>query len=219
LSQSARTYLTELGFDNPDDANIAPLIWMHALAVGFAPSYPAEHEDGIQADWPRIPLPEDKEALLASSALGEQVAALLDTENEVVGVTTSSLVPEVRGVAVLTSTQRTLDYHVNAGWGHLSQGAVMPGRGRIAEADGGYDIYLNDTTYWHNIPVRVWNYTIGGYQVLKKWLSYREFGILGRALTSDEAREFTQLARRLAALAALQTQLDGNYLAVSGVAE
>jgi hypothetical protein len=217
LSQSARAYLAELGFSDPDDnPNTAALIWMHALAVGFAPSYLAEHEDGIQADWPRIPMPEDKEALIASASLGEQVAALLDTEADVRGITSSSLVPEVRGVAVLTSTQRTLDYQVNAGWGHLSQGAVMPGRGRIAEADGGYDIYLNDTTYWHNIPMRVWNYTIGGYQVLKKWLSYREFGILGRALTSDEAREFTQIARRLAALVALEAQLDENYRIVSG---
>jgi hypothetical protein len=64
--------------------------------------------------------------------------------------------------------------------------------------------------------MRVWNYTIGGYQVLKKWLSYREFGILGRALTSDEAREFTQIARRLAALVALEAQLDENYRIVSG---
>ena len=27
----------------------------------------------------------------------------------------------------------------------------------------------------------MWNYTIGGYQVLKKWLSYREARILKRA--------------------------------------
>ncbi len=34
------------------------------------------------------------------------------------------------------------------------------------------DVYLNDMAYCRNIPARVWDYTIGGYQVIKKWLSY-----------------------------------------------
>ena len=57
----------------------------------------------------------------------------------------------------------------------------------------------------------MWEYTLGGYQVLKKWLSYREASLLGRALTSDEAREFTHIARRIAALRVLEPQLDQNY--------
>ena len=43
----------------------------------------------------------------------------------------------------------------------------------------------------------MWNYYIGGYQVIKKWLSYREEAVLGRALTKDEAREVTAMVRRL----------------------
>ena len=42
---------------------------------------------------------------------------------------------------------------------------------------------MNDTTRWKDVPVDVWNYTLGGYQVLKKWLSYREKQVLGRALS------------------------------------
>ena len=42
------------------------------------------------------------------------------------------------------------------------------------------DVYLNDTAYWKNIPANVWEYFIGGYQVIKKWLSYREQELLGR---------------------------------------
>ena len=41
---------------------------------------------------------------------------------------------------------------------------------------------------------------IGGYQVLKKWLSYRERGILGRALMPHEVQYFTEIARRIAAI-------------------
>jgi hypothetical protein len=76
------------------------------------------------------------------------------------------------------------------------------------------DIWLYDTTCWRNVPEGVWDYTLGGYQVLKKWLSYREASLLGRALTSDEAREFTHIARRIAALRLLEPQLDQNYASV-----
>ena len=43
-----------------------------------------------------------------------------------------------------------------------------------------YDVHLSDLAYWRCIPARVWKYTIGGYQVMKKWLSYRERALLGR---------------------------------------
>jgi hypothetical protein len=52
---------------------------------------------------------------------------------------------------------------------------------------------------------------LGGYQVLKKWLSYREHALLGRDLTPEEARYVTQTVRRLAALRLLEPGLDGNY--------
>ena len=51
--------------------------------------------------------------------------------------------------------------------------------------------------YWRNIPVAVWNYKLGGYQVLKKWLSYRERDVLGRSLRPEEVQYFTHTARRI----------------------
>ena len=88
----------------------------------------------------------------------------------------------------------------------------MPGRGDVRPSGAGaLDVYLNAVAYWHNVPPAVWEYTIGGYQVIKKWLSYREHSVLGRALRTDEVREVTNMARRIAALIALQPQLDANY--------
>jgi hypothetical protein len=62
----------------------------------------------------------------------------------------------------------------------------------------------------------VWSYTIGGYQVMKKWLSYREKALLGRDLKVEEVREVTRMARRIEAILLLQPQLDANYLTVKG---
>ena len=76
-------------------------------------------------------------------------------------------------------------------------------------------MYLNANAYWQNVPQPVWDFTIGGYQVIKKWLSYREQRVLGRALTMAEIMEVTAMARRLAALVLLQSALDANYTAVA----
>ena len=77
------------------------------------------------------------------------------------------------------------------------------------------NIYLNATAYWQNVPQLVWDFTIGSYQVMKKWLSYREQRVLGRVLTMAEIMEVTAMARRLAALVLLQAALDENYKAVA----
>jgi hypothetical protein len=55
------------------------------------------------------------------------------------------------------------------------------------------------------------NYTLDGYQVLKKWLSYREEALLGRPLTSDEAQSFTHNVRRIAAILSLGDKLNQHY--------
>ena len=109
--------------------------------------------------------------------------------------------------------------------------ATMPGKGRLEARDytareqpgqdlltqfgqSTCDVYLNDSVCWRNIPINVWDYTIGGYQVLKKWLSYREYELLGRPITASEAREVTHMARRIAALLWMQPDLDNNYYTV-----
>jgi hypothetical protein len=215
-----------------------------------APTYRMENAGALRQDWPRVPLPGTAELLRTSAALGRQVAALLDTERPVPGVTSGKLRPEVQAIGAITRVGGgTLnpgagDLAITAGWGHAGKGGVtMPGKGRVdqraytpdelavirsgASALGlteeqavaclgatTRDVYLNHTAYWCNVPASVWEYTIGGYQVIKKWLSYREQALLGRALTTDEAREVTYMARRIAAIMLLSPALDTNYLAV-----
>ena len=68
-----------------------------------------------------------------------------------------------------------------------------------------FDIHLNRRAWWCNVPTAVWRYKLGGYQVLKKWLSYREQSVLGRPLTNKEVEHFTHTARRIAAILLVQT--------------
>jgi hypothetical protein len=76
------------------------------------------------------------------------------------------------------------------------------------------DVYLNGEAFWSAVPTAVWEYTLGGYQVLKKWLSYREEPLLGRPLHEEEARYFSQVVRRIAAILLLGPALDASYAAI-----
>jgi len=231
LSAEARAYLAKLGVKHPDtDAERAGVIWMHALAIGYSPAYLEDNADGIRQDWPRIPLPAAREVLEASAALGRQVAALLDTEQPVEGVTCGKVRPELQRVGLVSRVGGGAlqpdagELDVTAGWGHGGKGGVcMPGKGRYAArkpsrdeahpafGDTTYDVFLNGAAYWANVPKPVWDYTIGGYQVIKKWLSYRDRAVLGRGLRLEEASYVTEMARRIAALVLLQPELNANY--------
>jgi hypothetical protein len=87
----------------------------------------------------------------------------------------------------------------------------------VSGAGGGFlgeqavDIHLNGAAHWAGVPSKVWEYTLGGYQVLKKWLSYREAPLLGRPLMPEEAEYFVQVVRRIAAILLLGPALDAAY--------
>ena len=162
-------------------------------------------------------------ALARSASRGRELARFLDPDAPVPGVTDGALRPGIATIAVpATADGRNMtgeDFAVTAGWGHFGSGdAVMPGQGRAVEraytlseraalGDAApmlgrttFDIYLNRTAFWCNLPAAVWTYKLGGYQVLKKWLSYRERSVLDRALTPQEVLDFMDITRRIAAI-------------------
>lgn len=88
----------------------------------------------------------------------------------------------------------------------------MTGQDRDVLGEQLLDVYLNDHARWRGVPGAAWDYKMGGFQVLRKWLSYRDKRALGRDLTAGEPRTFTAIARRLTALVLLGRELDANYL-------
>ncbi|MDE0510124.1 MAG: N-6 DNA methylase [Gammaproteobacteria bacterium] len=221
LSVTAQNYLDRLGLGVDD-------LFHHVLSTLHDPVYREANSGALRMEWPRIPLPgypnggdaNAFEKLRQSTEHGRKLAALLDPETSVSGVTQAPLRPEVATIAIpTTANERNMtdeDFALTAGWGHYGQGdAVMPGQGRAVKralttgeieaisdpsqvlGKTTYDIHLNANTFWRNIPAAVWNYRLGGYQVLKKWLSYREQAVLDRPLNLDEVQHFTNTARRI----------------------
>ena len=237
ISASAQRYLDRLGLDVGD-------LFHHVIATLHDPAYRTTNAGALHLEWPRIPLPGwpdgvpdgAADALAESAARGRQLAALLDSDTRVAGVTTGSLRPDLAAIAMPTTTDGGNmagdDFAVTTGWGHFGPGqAVMPGQGRLVErdytddeqaalahaiptlGDTTFDVYLNERSYLRNVPSAVWNYQLGGYQVLKKWLSYRESKIVGRPLQLGEVQHFTDTARRIAAIVQLVNAADRSLTA------
>ena len=199
LSGAAQHYLERIGAD-VEDLFHHVLAVLHAPAYRVAnagalrmewpripvPGWPAGNEVGAADE------------LATSAARGRELAELLDSDTRVPGVTSGVLRPEIAVIAVPSTTDGGNmdggDFAVTMGWGHFGSGqAVMPGQGRIVERSYmseereavercGHDARRHDVRH---LPQRagvlaqragptVWGYKLGGYQVLKKWLSYRE---------------------------------------------
>ena len=224
LSATAEAYLAQLGASEEElffhvVATLHDPVYRETNAGALRMEWPRIPLPG----WPEGDGDRAAQELAESSQRGREIAGLLNVETPVQGVTQTPVRQELAAIAMpATMSGRQMadeDFAVTAGWGHMGQAAaVMPGQGQsrvrnytaderraMREAipllgDTTIDIFLNDNALWRNIPASVWNYKLGGYQVLKKWLSYREQTTLGRRLRPDEVQHFTDTARRIAAI-------------------
>lgn len=199
------------------------------------------------SDWPRIPLPATAELLSDSAALGRRLAEILDSESSMNLAAEWSFLAALK-LPRDPDLEKALK--LTAGWGHRGHGsAINPGRGLAPErpwneaererlsalaatqslalddaltllGETCVDVHLNGDAHWSAVPINVWSYTLGGYQVLKKWLSFREFSseptspLLHRALRPEEVAHFAQVVRRIAAILFLGPGLDASYRAI-----
>ena len=231
LSLSAQRYLDRLGMGVEDlFHHVVTMLHDPAYRAANAGALRMEWPRIPVPGWPEGDAEGAADALAASAARGRELAALLDSATAVAGVTSGILRPELAAIAVPATTDggnmADGDFAVSAGWGHFGQGdAVMPGQGLVLEreytaaeqaalgdaismlGDTTFDVYLNERAHWRNVPAGVWNYQLGGYQVLKKWLSYRERNVLGRSVLPEEVQHFTDTARRIAAIIQLGPRL------------
>jgi predicted helicase len=161
-------------------------LFYHALAIMHAPVYREDHAEYLAEDWPRIPLPETKEKLMAGGALGKKVATLLDPLSDA-----SALLKDYSSLGQFTGNLKQLKIEKSE-WKNEA-------------------LHLSSTLRLENVPEAVWNYTLGGYPVLSKWLDYRK----GRVLNLQEAQWLSAIVQRIAALLAMDTELDTHYRSVT----
>jgi len=152
----------------------------YIYAVLHAPAYRAAYADFLRSDFPRIPFPEDDAAFAALAALGSEL---------------------VEAHLLRAVPKRGLGGFVGKGDQRIEAVRYSPVDGRI---------HINATQGFADVPPAVWNFTIGGYQVLDKYLKSRR----GRVLSLDEIENVEAVANVLAFTIDRMTEIDVAYRAV-----
>jgi predicted helicase len=88
------------------------------------------------------------------------------------------------------------------------QGGGDYGVRKVRYEGKGKQVYINDSQYFEGIEREVWEYQIGGYQVLDKWLKDRK----GRKLSLDDIKHYCQIATALEETIEIQRDIDNIYL-------
>lgn len=198
-----------------------------AFAILHAPAYQTEHASALSADWAHLPIAKDKEIFDRLVDAGEQVTRLLNADRDAREIVEALLSHESAskvGVLQRQDGQQiapddltvTVTYW-GGGKGRWKPRAFLEEEKPAVEyaanwGDRTGDLFINDTTFFSNVPEAVWKYQLGGYPVLKKWLGYRQADRReGKPLTDDERRWFRSTIQRIAALLALSPQLNSLY--------
>ncbi len=68
-------------------------------------------------------------------------------------------------------------------------------------------VYINKEQYFEGVEPALWEYQVGGYQVLSKWLKDRK----RRSLSLDDIKHYCRMASALSATITIQTEIDTLY--------
>ncbi len=194
-----------------------------SIGILHATAYEDDNREALAQDWAHIPVPKGRELADELSSVGDQIRVLLDPLadaesgiRKIIGQErmTSLGVPQRTGEKPITSA----DLCVSISYYGAAKGRWIPREFRDEEAplsEWGANtgaLYINDEVFFANVPQAVWRYELGGYPVLKKWLGYRKASDrAGKPLTTAETSHFRSMIQRIAALLALQPELNRLY--------
>ena len=160
-------------------------ILAYIYAVLYSPTYRERYYEFLRYDFPRIPLPQDFEQFRTLAALGQR---LIDCH--LLKESRPEVAPTGRGVSVV----------------HRFEGE---GDGVIAQVRyADRRVWINPTQYFTDVPVEVWEYEVGAYQVCEKWLKDRRGEVLSRA----ELQQYRAILVAVAETLRVMAEIDGVFI-------
>jgi hypothetical protein len=192
------------------------------LSLCHSPQYEEEHREGLAQDWAHMPVPRDRELFEELASVGDLLATLLNPLTEARTAIRTALGDYATKLAVLASTdgRAVRGAHLvvtvphfgaaRGGWRQRQYGEAEAPPAILGVTIG--DLYINDRIFFRNVPESVWNYELGGYPVLKKWLGYRDARRRNnQPLTLSEKDYFRDMVQRIAAILSLHERLNDLY--------
>ncbi len=169
-------------------ATFGPEDLFHAIYAQFhSPTYRARYAEFLKSDFPRVFTPKNRDLFAALARLGADLVALhlLEPEYRHASWMKAGRNPFKGPIAKYRGAEKP---EVAKGFPQFEDGAV-----RINEADR-----------FEGVPENVWNFQVGGYQVLSKWLKDRR----GRKLSTDDIAHYGKIVVALNETIRLMAEVD-----------
>lgn len=162
-------------------------IFNYAYAVFHSPTYRKRYAEFLKIDFPRLPLTSDKGLFKALVKKGEQLVALHLMESPLLANADAYPHFEVEG----TNEVEKVRY-----------AEPKPASGKEPATPG--RVYINKEQFFEGIDPELWEFHIGGYQVMEKWLKDRK----GMKLTWDDIQHYQKIAVALTQTKRLMAEID-----------
>lgn len=158
-------------------------IFYYIYGVLYSDLYRRKYEEFLKIDFPRIPFTKNRELFNKIADLGEELVDLHLLKSEKLNKLSAKF--------------------------PVSTGNILTD-GRIEKREYNQKekrIYINDKQYFEEIEPEIWDYYIGGYQVLDKWLKDR----LGRKLSAEDVSHYLKVITVIKYTIDLQKEIDKLY--------
>jgi predicted helicase len=175
VSNKLKLNFVEDGKGNLEETFGPEDIFNYAYAVFHSPTYRSRYAEFLKIDFPRLPLTSDKGLFKALVATGAELVSLHLMEYPKL----DNLITKYPIVG--PSQVETVRYD-----------------------EANQRVYINKSQYFEGIPLEIWNFHIGGYQVCQKWLKDRK----GRPLTFDDSFHYQKIIVALKETIRLMGEID-----------
>jgi len=153
-------------------------IFSYIYAVLYAPAYREKYAEFLKTDFPRIPFTSEYRLFEKMAGLGEELIEI-------------HLLKSIPRSAARIKFEEEGDNKVEK-----------------PRYDGKKKrVYINQSQYFEGIELELWDYQIGGYQVLYQWLKYRK----GKKLNLEDITHFSKTATALERTIEIQKQINRIY--------
>ena len=153
-------------------------IFYYIYALLFSPTYRKRYEEFLKIDFPRVPLPSNYEVFKQLSDFGKELVDLHLLKH--------------------SDLEKTEVGFPNSGSNKVE---------KVGYAEEGQRVFINKEQYFEGIPKEVWEYRIGAYRVMEKYLKDRK----GRKLSLDEINHYMKVAKAIQLTIELQEKIDSVY--------
>jgi len=157
-------------------------IFYYIYGLLYANTYRQKYQEFLKIDFPRIPFTKDVEIFEKISKLGKRLSDLHLLKDPILNN------PITKFYGNNSNQVENQNYHKKK-----------------------RRIYINEKQYFEPIEKETWEYMIGGYQVLDKWLKDRNIKKLNRGLNPDEIKHYCKVATAIKKTIEIQKEIDKIY--------